>query len=298
MTPKTRLAIFGNKSQKEHLDSLSLFFELLCRQQAFTSISIDRRYIKFLHSAIGFNAACHGIITIDEDREVDADLVLSVGGDGTFLKTARRIGARQTPIMGINSGHLGYLAAASITDARQVVENIVSHNFVIEQRSVIEVQSDCPTLPERPFALNEVAILRRDSASMITVDASLDGSPLASYRGDGLIVATPTGSTGYNLSVGGPVVAPNAADWVISPIAPHSLNMRPLVVHDDMNIDISVQLRSDTFLLTIDGKATPMPADARLRLVKAPHCVNLVHSRDNNFIDTLRRKLLWGMEGN
>lgn len=290
-----RIAIFGNKSQRSNFDSLQAFFDHLARRQAEITLIIDRRYYEFMQRVIRIPRL--PVEILEPADELNADLVLSIGGDGSFLTTANRVGRREIPIMGINSGHLGYLAAADITDSAGIIDDIISGQFDVQPRSVIAVESDTDQLPARPFALNEVAILKQHTASMITVHTMLDGAPLVSYRSDGLIVSTPTGSTGYNLSVGGPIVAPTAHDWIISPIAPHSLNMRPLVLPDTVVIDAVTESRSASFLLSIDGKAVTLPINTALRLVKAPYVVNLVIPRMHNFVDTLRHKLLWGMDG-
>jgi len=290
-----RIAIFGNKSQRSNFDSLQAFFDHLALRQAEITLIIDRRYYEFMQRVIRIPRL--PVEILEPADELNADLVLSIGGDGSFLTTANRVGRREIPIMGINSGHLGYLAAADITDSAGIIDDIISGQFDVQPRSVIAVESDTDQLPARPFALNEVAILKQHTASMITVHTMLDGAPLVSYRSDGLIVSTPTGSTGYNLSVGGPIVAPTAHDWIISPIAPHSLNMRPLVLPDTVVIDAVTESRSASFLLSIDGKAVTLPINTALRLVKAPYVVNLVIPRMHNFVDTLRHKLLWGMDG-
>lgn len=287
-----RIAIFGNKSQKRNFDQLSTLFDVLRSHDQHLVIYIQQRYMAFLQRTIGLEADAFETFDIYDGQ---ADMAFSIGGDGTFLTTAASVGAYETPILGINSGHLGYLAAAELTDIHDIVEEILSNNFTVEERSLIAVECSEPIELTRRFALNEVAILKQDTASMITVETMLDGKPLADYRADGLIVSTPTGSTGYNLSVGGPIVAPTATDWVISPIAPHSLNMRPLVVSDDLSLDITTQSRAETYLMSVDGKATVLPLSARLHLHKADYCVNVVNRPGYNFIETLRAKLLWGI---
>lgn len=291
-----RIAIFGNKSQKTNFDCLERFIALLCDNSHRLELAIDRRYYDFLHRVIEVPRTLKCTV-IEAGDPVDAALVLSIGGDGSFLTTANRVGASEIPILGINSGHLGYLAAADIKDATGVINDIAEGNYEVEPRSVIAVESDSELMPARPFALNEVAILKQHTASMITVHATVDSLPLASYRSDGLIISTPTGSTGYNLSVGGPIVAPTATDWIISPIAPHSLNMRPLVLPDTVRMTVRTESRSASYLLSIDGKSVTLPIDTELRLRKADYVVNVVIFKGHNFVDTLRRKLLWGMGG-
>lgn len=288
-----RLAIFGNKSQKAGFDRLKSLFDLLEENADTLSIAIQRRYMAFLQHTIGLDPDRYDIFDFYDG---DADIALSIGGDGTFLTTAANVGAYETPILGINSGHLGYLAAAELNDMHEIVREIIEEDYIIEERSLIAVECSQPIDLVRAFALNEVAILKQDTASMITIATSVDGRQLANYRGDGLIISTPTGSTGYNLSVGGPIIAPTATDWVVAPIAPHSLTMRPLVMTDNHIMEISTQSRADTFLLSVDGKATQLPLDVKVTLRKADHAVNVVLRRGYNFVDGLRAKLLWGID--
>lgn len=288
-----RLAIFGNKSQKTGFDRLQSLFDLFEANSKSLSIAIQRRYMAFLQRTIGLDSEKFEVFDIYDG---DSDMALSIGGDGTFLTTAANVGAYETPILGINSGHLGYLAAAELNDMHEIVREIIDDDFTIEERSLIAVECSAPVKLVRQFALNEVAILKQDTASMITIETTVDGRPLANYRGDGLIISTPTGSTGYNLSVGGPIIAPTAQDWVVAPIAPHSLTMRPLVMTDRHTMHITTKSRSDTFLLSVDGKATHLPLDIEVTLRKADHAVNVVLRRGYNFVDGLRAKLLWGID--
>ena len=196
----TRIALYGNKRPDADHSHLQQLVDILASLYPHVTCSMDLRYMYFLRSNIRLPEVIRDTFT---EADPTADLVLSIGGDGTFLKTANRVGILGTPIMGINSGHLGYLAAADISEAPDIIHDILAGDYRIEHRSVIEVSGPDSFLPERPFALNEVAILKKDTASMITVDASIDGGPTVTYRADGLIVSTPTGSTGYNLSAGG-----------------------------------------------------------------------------------------------
>lgn len=285
-----KIDIYGNPAQTSHIPDLRRFITALsatgCRLRA------EADYLAFLRRT----APEAEMITEIEDCH-DADLALSIGGDGTFLTTANRIAASHPAIMGINAGHLGYLSAADIadTDPDTIIAQITEGLYVTELRTLIEVKSSSELLPARPFALNEVAILKQDTAQMITVETSINGKTLAAFSGDGLLFSTPTGSTGYNLSVGGPIVSPRSASWVISPIAPHSLSMRPLVVPDDVTIDITARSRSHNMLLAIDGRSTPLPVETSLRLVKAPFCISVANFSGRHFIDTLRHKLYWAV---
>ena len=289
-----KLALFGNKSQKSGFENLAALFSLLRSHSDEISLSIQWRYFEFLRRTIDLDPA--GIETFDI-YDGSADLALSIGGDGTFLTTSAAVGAYETPILGINSGHLGYLAAAELTDAERIVREILTDDFTVEERSLIAVECSVAVKLVRNFALNEVAILKQDTASMITVETEIEEIGTASYRGDGLIISTPTGSTGYNLSVGGPIVAPTAKNFIIAPIAPHSLNMRPLVISEDRRIEVSTQSRADKYLLSVDGKATELPLDAKVTLRKADHSVFVVVHPGYSFIEGLRAKLLWGRDG-
>ena len=285
------IAIFGNSYQGAYADTLSRFFSALFDRPD-VRIRFDRHYRDYLAGLIPDSIKDADIIT---DNDLCADLALSIGGDGTFLHTANRIGNRQIPIMGLNSGHLGYLSAAPLTDIETTISLIESGDYVIEARTMLAASCDSHKQPARPYALNEAAILRQDTGSMISVDTFVDGIPIATYLGDGLIISTPTGSTAYNLSAGGPIIAPNASNWVITPIAPHSLNMRPIVVGDDSVIEVIPRSRSNTFAISLDGNTRNLPVGSRIRFSKAPFATNVVRLPHHTFADTLRSKLLWGV---
>ncbi len=286
----TDIAIFGNHYQERYRSDLRRFFHLLAACP--WSVAIERDYWAYLRQVLDTMPA--NAVPFSGD-DFQSRIVLSIGGDGTFLRTARTVERKEIPIMGINSGTLGYLSAARISEAEAILSGIADQTFTVESRSMLEVSADVP-LRSCPFALNEVAVLKKDTGSMISVHASIDGQPLADYLADGLIVSTPTGSTGYNLSVGGPIISPSASVWVISPVAAHSLTMRPLVVDDSCEIYLRPSSRSSTFLLTIDGRSVTLPIDTSLHLRKAPFVTRVVHLAHQTFTDSLRSKLLWGID--
>lgn len=287
------IAIYGNKPRdpQRRAEVIGVMTLLATYAGSGVKFMLEKRYSDYL---VQYTDVAASYPVFESEKPPVADLVMSIGGDGTFLRTANSVGALQTPIIGINSGHLGYLAAAQIDDMPHVMEQILSGKCTVEPRSVLAVSSPDVRLKGFAFALNEVAILKQDTASMITVSTRLGGSVLAEYRADGLIVSTPTGSTGYNLSVGGPIVSPAAPVWVISPIAAHSLAMRPLVVSDSETVDTDVRSRSGSFLLSIDGKSQVLHEGVRLHIERAPWQVNVVHLA-MDFPLTLRSKLLWGV---
>ena len=290
-----KIAIFGKRRQNpDDLRHIIALTDCLAKLDIF--VSIDRRFFEAMSQAIGTPLQADDVF---EGDDFSADFCFSIGGDGTFLRTARRVAAKEIPIIGFNTGHLGFLAEQSIADAPRMVERLLNGDYIVESRSLLEGKGTGGKVKAGVsgwgFALNEIAILRQDTASMITVNANLDGMPVASYQGDGLIVSTPTGSTAYNLSVGGPIVQPTAPCWVLSPIAPHSLTMRPLVVADSHVIDITVESRTDTYRITLDGRSLILPINVGLRLRRAPFVTKIVHTPNHNFIEILREKLLWGI---
>ncbi|MDE6266496.1 MAG: NAD(+)/NADH kinase [Muribaculaceae bacterium] len=287
------IAVYGSRRQEPA--SLKLIDSLLRELSA-------RGCRLLLHSKIyssltqgGFDPACWNLYAVTDSDRFSAKLVISIGGDGTFLRTARWVGDKEIPIVGVNSGHLGYLTAFDITNTPALLKMLFSGEFFVERRSVIRVAGE--HLPPAVFncALNEIAIMKHDSASMITIDAAIDGHHLSQYKADGLLVATPTGSTGYSLSVGGPIIQPTAPTFVISPIAAHSLTMRPLVITDNSILTLTVGGRSQSCFVSIDGNSFPVPTGATLTVSKAPYSIKVVMPDNHGFATTLREKLLWGI---
>lgn len=291
-----KLAIFGNTYQDEHAEGLR---DLFCAlgHAAGVILAVQERYADYLRPLLG--RSMPDVATFNPCDVFSADLAMSIGGDGTFLHTAYHVGDKQIPIMGVNTGHLGYLSAAPLADASRIVEAVTGEDYLVEPRTMLSVSrtGDNPEAETAawPCALNEVAILRHASASMIAVDTSVDSQPLARYLCDGLIVATPTGSTAYNLSAGGPILAPSAPSWVITPVAPHSLNMRPIVVADSSTIEVVPHSRAGCYTLSIDGMVWTLPEGTGLRIKRSRFHTNVVRLRGKSFTDTLREKLLWGV---
>ena len=221
---------------------------------------------------------------------------LSIGGDGTFLRTAERIGEKQIPILGINTGRLGFLADVPAHDIDNALTEIYKNHYQVEERSLLQVDISGMKLPYQNFALNEAAILKRDNSSMITIHVNINSNYLNSYEADGLIVATPTGSTGYSLSVGGPIIEPQASNFVISPVAAHSLTTRPLVITDNCKLSIEVESRTNAFQIAIDGHSYTLNTDSVITIRKAAFPICVVKRPGHTFYETLRDKLMWGAD--
>ena len=233
-----------------------------------------------------------------KDLNSSIDIMISIGGDGTFLRTIEYVRRLNIPVMGINTGNLGFLATIKKDNLDQAVEKIYKKKFKIENRSLIKVNSEAIGLPKSffPYALNEISVVRKDTTSMINIKTSLDGNHLNSYWADGLIIATPTGSTGYSLSCGGPVISPSCNSLVLTPISPHNLNARPLVISDQTKIELSVSGREDNHLLSIDSKIFTVKNQTNIVVEKPSFDFMIAHFSNNNFYKTLKEKLLWGKD--
>ena len=228
------------------------------------------------------------------------DFALSVGGDGTFLTSAAAIGDKNIPILGINCGHLGFLAEVTTDDVDDILRKLVAGEYTIEQRSLLRLTVADKAGNKRdglimaPNALNEIAILKEGLSSMLQIELRVNGELLHTYNSDGLVIATPTGSTAYNLSIGGPLMVPQSRGIIITPIAPHSLTVKPIVVPDDWKFDIRVSSRYDAYMVSVDGRSQSLGTDLLLHIERAPYTVKLVQIGDNSFLKSLRTKLNWG----
>lgn len=226
----------------------------------------------------------------------DVDIVLSIGGDGTFLRTADVVGTSNIPILGINTGRLGFLADINVDDLNKAIDELLSKDYIVEERSILKVSYNNRNTEHTLFALNEAAILKQDTSSMLTLHTYIDDDFLTSYEADGLIVATPTGSTAYSLSVGGPILMPKSSSIVLSPIAPHNLTSRPLVVNQDVKIKIRTESRSNTFLVSTDGNSNVLETPTEITITKADYTLKVIKRKGHTFYETLRDKLLWGVD--
>ena len=287
-----KFAIFGNTYQAKKSEQIEKLLSSLQKRHA--EIIISQDFHDFLAKNQGLDI--NNIGTFSENH-FDADMVLSIGGDGTFLKAASNVGAKNIPILGINTGRLGFLADVSPDEIDDTIEDIYNNNYRIEDRSVLELTCHEHLLEGYPYGLNEIAILKRDSSSMITIHAAINGAPLTTYQADGLVISTPTGSTAYSLSIGGPIIVPHSKTIAITPVAPHSLNIRPIVINDDWEITLDVESRSHNFLIAIDGRSETCREGVRLTIRKANYNIKVVKRPSHIFFHTLRNKMMWGVDG-
>ncbi len=231
-----------------------------------------------------------------EDLDDSIDFMISLGGDGTLLDTVTFIQNKGIPVLGINYGRLGFLATIGKEDLNLAIKALVDTTYVLDKRTLIHLDADLPLFGSAPYALNEFVLHKKDTSSMIKIHTYLNGEFLNTYWADGLIVATPTGSTGYSLSCNGPVVFPDSGSFVITPVAPHNLNIRPIVVPDDNIISFEIESRSDGFLCSMDSRREIVPKEVQLAVKKEKFQINLVRLNENNFLQTLRNKLSWGLD--
>ena len=277
------IAIFGNAMKGSTLNEVSHLLEFMQLRGVDVVLSQELRQELNLRSYKPFTEADEPI-----------DFALSVGGDGTFLTTAAEIGRRNIPIVGINCGHLGFLADVQTKNVDMIMDQLIKGKYTIEQRTLLHVETSRSDLIMAPYALNEVAVMKYGLSSMITIETRVNDELLHKYEADGLLFSTPTGSTAYNLSIGGPLMVPQARGIILSPIATHSLNVRPLVVPDDWEMDLTVRSRTGSYLISVDGRSQVMSHDITLHIKKADYTIKLVQVGGNSFLQSLKDKLLWG----
>ena len=290
----TRIAIYGrvfNSSVNPFVEDL---FDYLRTKQA--EIYIHKEFYDFLKT-IGSCPMDLRIFHSHEDFPKDVDFMLSLGGDGTMLSAVSIVRDSNIPIAGINFGRLGFLANIQKSEIQQALEQIFAGKYHIQKRALLTVEAEGRTLfGGENFALNDITVFRFDSSSMITINANLNGELLNSYWSDGLIIATPTGSTAYSLSCGGPIIMPGSGNFVITPISPHNLNVRPLVVSSDMHLELMIESRTEKFILSCDSRSEALPTSTKLLVKKAPFTIDLIRLEGDGYFQTLREKLLWGMD--
>ena len=286
-----KIAIFGNPSADKTCGHEQQLFSLL--RSFGDEIAVESRYYRFLTTDMGWDIPYDSII---EGDDFQADAVISIGGDGTFLRTATRVGSKGIPMVGINTGRLGFLADITTDRITDAVTRIHNGDYTLEERNLLQIDMEGLPQGHTPYALNDIAILKHDISSMIQVATSVGGTPMITYQADGLVVATPTGSTAYSLSVGGPVIAPGTNVICLTPVAPHSLTMRPLVLPAGETIRLDVSSRSHSFLVSIDGNSFSCPEHTAIEISRAPFRISVIKPAKGDFFATLREKMFWGTD--
>lgn len=321
MEKKLRFALFGNEYQTKKSASAALL--LGCLRQHEAEVFVERTFYDFLRQMHGGEpvvaALCDSMHVFDV-LDFPVDYAISMGGDGTLLKTASHVGATGIPIIGVNTGRLGFLADFLPNEIEQALDELYAGNCRVEEHAAIKLSlrdgskgsNGSMSLRDGskgsndsnssngsigyPYALNDIAVLKRDNASMITIHARINGDELVTYQADGLVVSTPTGSTAYNLSNGGPIMAPLTGILCLTPVAPHSLNIRPIVINDDSVIELTVESRTHNYLVAVDGRSATLDESIPLVISKAPYTVRIVKRASQHYFATLREKMMWGMD--
>jgi NAD+ kinase len=287
------VAIYGRKITKQNIPHFKEIIDVL------TGFGWNIIYEKELKEQLVAKMGLSPMVdefSSHHDFHSGIDLTISVGGDGTFIKTVGFIRDSGVPILGINTGRLGFLANISKDQIKYTMDQVRQKKYEFQKRSLLRIHTEENLFGEDNFALNEVTFHKKDTASMITVHASLDNKYLNSYWADGLIVATPTGSTAYSLSCGGPIITPGCQVHILTPIAPHNLNVRPMVVPDHLPIKLSIEGRERRYLISLDGNSKNIRQGEEVLITKAEFMINVVKFEDNNFLDTIRNKMLWGID--
>lgn len=287
------VALYNRTFEEANIPTLQRVVEML--EQYRVEMMVYKDFYERLQPHVHFKNPPR-LFTGHRDLPLHTHVLLSLGGDGTMLDTISFVGASNIPILGINLGRLGFLAAVPVEDLDTAILSLVRSSYTLEKRSLIHLDASVPLFGDAPFALNEFTLHRKDSSSMIKIHTYLNGEFLNTYWADGLIVSTPTGSTGYSLSCGGPVVFPQASSFVITPVAPHNLNTRSIVVADDNIISFEVEGRSEQFLATLDARTESITSNIQLAVRKESFTISLVRPDEHNFLQTIRQKLYWGID--
>ena len=288
-----RIAIYGNPFNPVKAKYVQHLIHKL--EENDVPIIIEHQFHDFLIDHVQFKKEIN-IFDTPVELQDNADILLSIGGDGTLLNTITLIRDSGIPVLGINTGRLGFISSVSTDQIDNAINQLLKEEYTLEKRTLLQLDTNNQLFGETNFALNEVTVLKKDTSSMIRIHAFLDDEFLNSYWADGLIVATPTGSTGYSLSCGGPIVVPGTENFIISPIAPHNLNVRPVIVSEDRVLKLKVEDRDELALVALDSRSRAIDPTLELTIRKADFKVNLIKLHSQSFIATIREKLMWGKD--
>jgi NAD+ kinase len=288
-----RIAIYGRLVKEEHLDEMQRLFSYVIEHNK--EVILYNPFYNFLKNKIELPPRCSTFYD-HEDIVGQADLLFSIGGDGTILDSATLVRDSGIPIVGINSGRLGFLSTIRIEEIEKALNMIFNDEYYLDKRRMIQLETEQNLFGKTNFALNELVIHKKDTSSMIAIHSMIDGEELNTYWADGLIISTPTGSTAYSLSCGGPMIFPGSNNLIITPVAPHNLNSRPLVIPDDKEIRLRVEGRSRFFMVSLDSRMETIDSSTELTLRKCPFEISLLRLKGQSFIDTISKKLHWGLD--
>nr|WP_121273901.1 NAD kinase [Pedobacter schmidteae] len=288
-----KIAIYGREFNNSVLPYVQEVFNVLDEYK--TPILVYKKYLDFIKDKIKLPSH---ITAFTQHKELlgETEVLVSLGGDGTLLDTLSLVRDSGIPVIGINFGRLGFLASINKDEIRTAIEALMNKEYALDKRTLLNLESTYDLFGEENFALNDITIHRRDNSAMMIIHAYMNNEFVNSYWADGLIIATPTGSTAYSLSCGGPIIYPSSQNFVITPIAPHNLNVRPLIVPDDVSLTFEVEARSAKFLVSCDSRTETVDRSVKVTLSKARFHVNLIRLNNESYLTTLRNKLLWGID--
>ena len=287
-----KIALFGSRFNAEDVSVLNVLLDKL--QAGQSQVYFESRFFEILQEFPDIKSVNPSQTWTQLDSSFD--LLITIGGDGTLLRAIKYLNGLEVPVVGINTGRLGFLATIPKKFLEQSIDDLLAKRFIISERCVLEISSNHPIsgLMDNEIALNEITVSRKDTTAMVKIETLLNVEYLTSYWADGLIVSTPTGSTGYSLSCGGPIVMPQSNNLVLTPIAPHNLNVRPLVIPDHLEVTLTVSSRTEQFLVSLDSTVVSVGTDIVLKIKKSAQYIKMVELKNEGFLPTLRKKLLWG----
>jgi len=285
-----KIAIYGQRLEENYLSFVKVLFQILLDKGV--EVVVFEKFYKDLSEKIELDNRL-GIFKDHLDLD-DVNYLFSIGGDGTLLKTITYVRDSNIPIFGINTGRLGFLTSIATDEIEMAIDAILADEFDLDTRTLLSLETENNLFGEVNYALNEITLQKKDTSSMITIQVYLNGEFLNSYWADGIIISTPTGSTAYSLSCNGPIILPGSGNIIINPIAPHNLNVRPVVVPDDIELTLKIKGRTDNFLVALDSRSLTVPLSMELKITKSTHQINIIRLKDHSFLKTLRSKLIWG----
>ena len=288
-----RIAIYSRGLEITQREEIGLLLQELKKQNVEPVVFQD--FFNQFYSAIDIKGS-YSTFNSSADMDDSIDCMISLGGDGTLLDTVTFVKDSGIPVLGINYGRLGFLANIGKEELHSAIEALVNRQFVTDKRTLLHLDANIPLFGDTPYALNEFSLHKKDTSPMIKIHTYLNGELLNTYWADGLIVATPTGSTGYSLSCNGPIVFPDSASFVITAVAPHNLNIRPIIIPDTNIVSFEIEGRTDGFLCTLDSRKEAVPKEVQIAIKKEEFGINLIRLNENNFLQTLRNKLSWGLD--
>lgn len=289
-----QIVVYGRIGKEKDFPIIQSFFDTLVEESI--SAYVNKAYLESLKGHIEFKNDVGVFEGFLDFKTRKFDYVITLGGDGTILSAVAEVRDSGVPILGINLGRLGFLASIEKTKIKEAIQLLKQGRYTFSERTLLHLESNHPMFGEIPFALNDITLLKRDTSSMIVIHTFINGAYLNSYWADGLIISTPTGSTGYSLSCGGPIIFPNSGNFVITPVAPHNLNVRPIVINDNSIISFEVEGRAENFLCTLDARFETITSDFQLAVRKCDFNIQLIQLQGWSFMHTIREKLTWGID--